>query len=225
MKYKLLCCQFIGFFFLCGCLNSKQAESIAVLNHQTINLDEDFVGYGGFLALHQDIIVGIEMASSMPPFFYFKQNGSSQTLSHFGNRGQGPNDFLMPYSIQYIHNQTMGTWNLMTGTYYEFRIPNENEELKIDKKIRFETPLTRITKTSFNQYIGLSADERMFLLADSTGKPIHTFFEYPYQDNDERQFATRAHAYQGTLATNPSKNKFVYSSFHGEIIHFYAISA
>jgi hypothetical protein len=198
-------------------------ESISLLKHQTINLGENFIGYGGFLAFCQDHVIGLEMSSSMQPFFCIRLDSLSQTPFRFGNKGQGPNDFLRPLSIQYINNQTVGTFDIMSKIYSEFDIPNENEELKIDKKIRFQAQLTQIIKTAHNQYIGLSFDKGMFLLADSIGMPIDTYFEYPYQNDNERQLTIRSNAYQGMLAANPSKNKFVYASFRGEIIHFYAI--
>jgi hypothetical protein len=211
---------------LCSCSNQKsdvQEESISLLRHQTINLGEDFIGYGGFLAFCRENVIGLEMSSSMQPFFCIRADSSSQAPFRFGNKGQGPDDFLMPFSIQQINNQTVGIWDLMSKTYSEFEIPNENEELKINKKIKIQARLSRIIKTACNQYIGLSFDEGMFLLADSTGMPVDTCFEYPYRDDDERQLTIRPMAYQGTLAANPSKNKFVYSSYQGEIIHFYTI--
>ncbi len=50
------------------------------------------------------------------------------------------------------------------------------------------------------------------------------FFEYPGRDAAERNDPSRSMAYQGTLSANRSGTKFVYSSFRGEIIHFYSIA-
>ena len=223
MKHILFFYSFCFLFVLCSCSSHKKKYPIDILNHQDIDLSEDFIGYGGFLSFYQGSIVGLDLSSSLPPFFCITPNRSSQILLRFGNRGQGPDDFLMPSSIQHINNQTIGVFDMNLGTYNEFRIPNEHEVLKIDKKIHFQTRLYQIIKTAYNQYIGLSFEKEMFLLSDSTGTPISTFFEYPYKDNDELQFVSRSPAYQGTITTNPSKNKFVYSSFHGDIIHFYSI--
>ena len=223
MKYRLFFYQFIFLFIMYGCTNHKQEGSITVLKHQTIDFVEDFIGYGGFLSFYQGSIIGIEMSPSLQPFFYIKPNESPQALFRFGNKGQGPDDFLMPSSIQYIDNKVIGVFDLMSKTYCEFSIPNEPDELKIEKKTKIQIRSSNVIKTAFNQYIGLSMEEKMFLLADSTGMPINTFFEYPYKDNDERQFVSRSHAYQGMIATNLSKDKFVYSSYQGDIIHFYKI--
>ena len=222
MLYRLIISIFC--LLLCSCLTDKQKEPVSVLQHQAIDLGERFIGSGGFLDFYQGTIIGLDLSPTMQPFFRFMPNEPSLPLFYFGNRGQGPHDFLRPLSIQFVSNQAVGTLDIMSNTYVEFSIPNENEVLITDKKIRFQTPLTQIIKTAFNQYIGLlGLSNEMFLLADSSGMPVKSFFEYPYQDNDERLFATRSHAYQGTLAANPSKNKFVYSSFKGEIIHFYEI--
>ena len=55
--------------FFCDCSNnSKQSEKIS-LRHKAIDLGEDFIGYGGFLTFHDNKIIGMEMAPTLPPFF------------------------------------------------------------------------------------------------------------------------------------------------------------
>ena len=213
---------FFIFTFFSGCSNHKHAE-ISILNHQTIDIGENIIGYGGFLAISHNVMVGLEMASSMPPFFCLKFDELSNSFYYFGSKGRGPNEFLMPYSVQFVNNQTIGVFDVSLNTYFEFSIPNENEELNISKMLKFQTPVFRMIKTAYNQYVGLSLYDGMFLLTDSTGTTINTFFEYPYKDSNERAFVNRSNAYQGVIAANPSKTKFVYSAFNGEIIHFYEI--
>ena len=225
----------LSLFILCSCTDSKSKKrvssvSMGILTHNIIDLGEIFIGYGGRLVVYKDTIIGMEAPnSSMPPFFCLKPNEELPSFYYFGNKGQGPNDFLQPYSIQHIENNIIGTWDINARMYYEFALPDEKKEVSIDKRVRFEVILlSRVIKTAYNQFIALmmADDEAMFLLADSTGKTVNTFFEYPYRNNDERQrFNNRARfsAYQGELATNPSKTKFVYASDKGEIIHFYDI--
>ena len=138
----------------------------------------------------------------------------------------------MNHSIRTLPNayNTLGTYDQKTGIYYEFTIPCENEDIRINKKVEYENRgLIRLIKTAFNQYIALNRGgegESMFILADSTGKTINTFFEYPYKNKDERERfdnRTRFFAYQGSIATNPSKTKFAYAAYYGDLIHFYSI--
>jgi hypothetical protein len=141
-----------------SCSKRKQLEPLNRLYHQTIDIGEYFIGSGGFLAYYQNNIIGLDMSQSMQPFFCLKSNDASQTFFYFGNRGQGPNDFLMPYSIQYINSQTIGVFDLMSNFYAEFNIPDENGAVIIHKKLRINTPRTRIIQPAWNQYIGLSMD-------------------------------------------------------------------
>ena len=223
MKHIDLFFLFISFCCVCNCSNHKQVE-ITSLRHQTIDVGDQFIGYGGHLTVFKDKIIGLDLAPAMQPFFFVKQTNSTQ-LFYFGHKGQGPNEFLKLLSIQNINNQTIGAFDNMLKTYFEFNIPNENEELHIDKKIiiQFQEVLTQVFKIAYDQYLGIVLGEKMFLLADSSGVPVNTFFEYPYQDMNERKFADRAFAYQGSLAINPAKNKFIYASYYAEIIHFYEI--
>jgi hypothetical protein len=206
-----------------SCSTQKQTEPIGTLEHQIINTGEKYLGYGGFLAYCEGDIVGLELHPSVKqPFFNLMPNGE---FYFFGSKGRGPNEFLLPYSIQFVDGRTVGVFDAQTKTYSEFIVPNEGEGPKIEQEIRFQSVSSRIIKTAFDQYISLSLnDEKMFSLIDSTGSRVKTFFEYPYQNNGERKVEFRAYAYQGTLTANPSKTKFVYSSFRGEIIHFYSIA-
>jgi hypothetical protein len=131
----------------------------------------------------------------------------------------------MPFSIQHIHNQTIGVYDSSASMYYEFDIPNEKEEVILYKKIKFADAQIRIIKTNYDQYIGLSMLNGLFIMSDSTGQTVNSFFEYPYKNESEHQLENkyRAFGYQGTFAVNPSKTKFSYSTFYGEVIHFYDI--
>ena len=201
---------------------------MGTLKHSTIDIGENIIGRGGLLVICQDTVIGVDFnISSMPPFYCLKPDSTSLSFYHFGNRGQGPNDFLQPYSLQRIDNNTLGSNDPSAKTFYEFTIPREKESVIIDKRVIFDVIPSRVIKTAFNQYIALVAGgEAMFLLADSTGKTVTTFFEYPYRNDNERQLfdnKVRFFAYQGSLAANPSKTKFAYSANNGDIIHFYYI--
>ncbi len=207
---------------LCGCRSSASKEQAGELRHRTIDMGGEYLGVGGFLACCGGSVVGLELSPAVKqPFFNLTREGE---FYFFGSKGRGPGEFLMPYSIQYVGNRTVGVFDVQTRTYSEFTIPREGEMPRTEKEMKIESSSSRIIKTAFDQYIALlSLDEKMFSLIDSTGVQIDTFFEYPGRDAAERDDPSRAMAYQGTLAANRSATKFVYSSFRGEIIHFYSI--
>jgi hypothetical protein len=213
-------------FYTTKCSNSQENKAQnSVLEHKAIHLKETFIGQGGFLIPYKDRIIGLESSFSLPPFYCLKPDETPPVLYHFGNRGQGPDDFLHPFSFQLIDDDMIGVVDMGANSYLEFRIPEENGEVEIMKRIKFDTPPFRMIKTRYNQYVGLSMQDGLFIQTDSTGKTIRSFFEYPYSDKDERQLKNqdRAFAYQGSLSANPSKTKCVYTSINGDIIHFYAL--
>jgi hypothetical protein len=203
---------------------------MGLLKHHKIDTGEDFIGNGGLLAVCEDTIIGMDLSqgSSIPPFYCLRSDNKSPSFYHFGSKGQGPNEFLDPYSLQRIGNNVLGVNDVRSRMYCEFSIPPKGEEIKIDKRVKFDVLFSpRAIKTAFNQYVLLvGAGESMFLLADSTGKTVDTFFEYPYRNTDERErYSNRVRffAYQGSLAANPSRTRFAYSANNGDIIHFYNI--
>jgi len=207
-----------------SCTGRERTKTVGVLEHTAIDMGEHYLGAGGFLAYLDGEVVGVEMSKHLPPFFHLADKDASESrFSFFGSRGRGPNEFLLPYSIQHITMRTVGVFDAMSKVYCEFDVPRVGESPTIMKTIRFQSPASRMLKTAFDQYISLSFGEDMFTLSSSDGSTIDSFFEYPYQDGGERRVFTRAYAYQGSLAANPSKTKFVYAPFRGEILHFYSI--
>lgn len=208
-----------------SCSSPKDEEHHIVLKHNPIHSEELLIGHGGFLIPYKEMIIGMEGSPSLAPFYCLKPNETPLKFYHFGNRGQGPNDFLHPFSFQLINDDLVGVVDMSANMYLEFRIPKENDEIEIIKRIKFDTTPFRMIKTAFDQHIGLSMQEGLFILVDSTGKAIKSFFEYPYRNKEERQLDNkhRAFAYQGSLSANPSKTKCVYTSMSGDIIHFYEL--
>jgi hypothetical protein len=203
----------------------KKPSANPVLYHTNAGLNEEYIGGGGAIIAYNNGIIGIEESGPLPPFFLLSTNGKTPTYMHFGNRGQGPEEFIHPYPIQYLDENTFGVYDLMLKMYKEVTVPTEAAPSRTTGQITLESRPFSAIKTAYNQYAGLSTKEGLFVLTDSTGKEIHTFFEYPYRNNDEHAVKNhlRGMAYQGTIAANPQKTKCVYASLAGEIIHFYDI--
>ena len=200
----------------------KQEKNSIVLSHYTIEFKEEFIGNGGFLIICKNGIIGFEESQSLPAFYYIENNSA---LSRFINHGQGPNEVLLPFNIQYLSEDTIGVYDIMNMSYYNVPILRNGDFANIRKCINFDTRFYRVIKTAYQQYIALSGGNELFSLLDSDGQLVNTFFEYPYKDKNEKNIdnSIRALAYQGTIATNLSATKYVYAPFNGDIIHFYNI--
>jgi hypothetical protein len=227
MKYKQVC-VFISIFvfILLGCNNSQQrVNSFEEITYKRMLNKNIFIAYGGQLIPVKDYLFGIEY--SLDTCFY--QLGLKNNLfERFGNKGQGPNDFLMPQSIQYISDTVVGVYDMLQRSYVmlDISLPLENRNTKKLKVTSFDHFSFQVLKTCFDQYIGIGPYENgMFELLDSTGNTINYFFEFPFKDNDEKEINNRlrAMAYQGEIVLNPKRNKLVYACGHGNIIQFYEI--
>jgi hypothetical protein len=207
-----------------GCNNSDNTD-YKTLIHSDLNLSEEYVGdAGGIIALKNGII-GIEWSNSLEPFFMIKKEGEKDILTRFGVKGQGPDDVIHVYPIQYLNDSVFGAFDMSSNKYKEVQIPKDMEPLSIKNVVSIENRQLRVRKTAYDQYIGLSFGEGLLSLIDETGKETATFFEYPYKDKVEQKIKNhiRAMAYQGELVLNPQKDKCVYAPMNGEIIHFYKI--
>jgi hypothetical protein len=210
-----------------SCHSDKNKGSDRILQHSILPLNDEYIGRGGTIIAYNGGIVGIEEAGALAPFFSIDIQEGKPILTHFGNRGQGPEDFIRPYPLQYINEDVFGAYDITSKTYKEITLPKggAGEPAHITSHITFESQPFQVLKTAYGQYAGLSAGEGLIVLMDSTGKEQATFFAYPYRDNDEQAIENRlrAMAYQGVFAANPQKTKCVYASLNGEIIHFYDI--
>jgi hypothetical protein len=203
----------------------KEDYGNRVLHYINVNLKEEFIGNGGAVIAYKDGMAGIEESGSLPPFFFLSEKEHAHTYTHFGRRGQGPDEFIRPYPIQYLDDDVFGVYELMLKTYREVTVPRNGSPARTAGQVTLSSRPFSAIKTACNQYAGLSTREGLLVLMDSAGKEIASFFEYPWQNEDEHAIKNhlRAMAYQGTLAANPQKTKCVYAALAGEIIHFYSI--
>ncbi|MDR1897034.1 MAG: TolB-like 6-bladed beta-propeller domain-containing protein [Prevotellaceae bacterium] len=215
---------FLLLFLSCiGCRYSN--NNYKLLIHSDLKLNSEYIGKGGAIIAYQGGIVGIEESGSLSPFFAITTNGESHSLTHFGNRGQGPDDFVHPYPIQYIDEDVFGVYDMMLKQFKEVSVPQKEDAIVTRNNVSLASQPAKAIKTAYNQYLGLSFQEGLFILMDEKGEELSTFFEYPYRNKDEKAIKNpiRAMAYQGIIAANPQKTKCVYASLNGEIIHFYDI--
>jgi hypothetical protein len=203
----------------------KEHSTHTLLHHINIRLNEEFIGNGGAFIAYDDGITGIEESGSMPPFFSLSAKEKMHTYIHFGNRGQGPEEFIHPSLIQYLDKNVFGAYDLVTKTYGEVAIPRNTSSVRTFARTVLSSHPFAAIKTAYGQYVGLSTKEGLLVLMDSAGREIAPFFEYPCRNEDERAVKNylRAMAYQGTLVASPQKTKCVYAALDGEIIHFYSI--
>jgi hypothetical protein len=213
-------------FIVClfgSCQPRKEKKSFLV--HRDYEMNELFIGKGGYIVATGDsCIVGLDTAGDY--FFYRQKVNQPEAFHLFGKRGQGPDEFIFPFSLQYLSDDLLGVYDAQTKQFSEVAL-NQPEHPET-KRISFSLMMNfKVLKTQWNQYIGMGAyPDCMYMMFDSSGLQVKPFFEYPYKDSDEKHIGNpvRSMAYQGKMVANPSATRFAYASSYADIIHFYRIS-
>jgi hypothetical protein len=221
--YEVVICRYL--IYSVFKLSAKNADSFEMLYHSAIN-KELFIGRGGYMVYNESNhqITGIDDVERFC-FYSINTNTSHWTLCNFGDKGQGPDDFFKPFSLQYIDEKTLGCFDVYLKNFSEFSIFSDCSQVKKSKRIPFISTFS-VIKTGNNQYIGIGPYENeMFVLFDSIGNRVNSFYEYPYRDSEEKKISNRGRsmAYQGKMVSNLDQTKFVYATSFADIIHFYEI--
>jgi hypothetical protein len=212
--------------FLCNCQSPKGKKSHLQLKHLNYEVNDLLIGYGGFmLATNNNQIVGLDYRED---FFFYRLNvNHPDEFYRFGQKGQGPDELIHPMSVQYLNDNLIGCYDVSAREFCEIVLNPNPEHLKSKKKSFTSDVNFSILKTRYNQYVGMGPHpDEMFVLYDSLGHKIKSFFEFPFRDADERRIKNplRAMAYQGRTAVNPSGTKLVYAASYADVIHFYTIT-
>ena len=221
--------NFYVLFFTVLMVNCQQNEneSFEMLYHSDVT-DDLFIGRGGNMVyLNNNQIVGMDNVAQTC-FYLLNTDSDNYSLCNFGNKGQGPKEFITPFSLQYINESTVGCYDVTLKRFYELSISQNCPQFDILSTTTFLFDWNfKVIKTAYNNILGIGPYENeMFILFDSDGEKINSFFEFPYKDTDEKRMNKnkgRAMAYQGNISANPNKTKFIYAAFSCDIIHFYEI--
>ena len=149
----------------------------------------------------------------------------------FGLKGNAGNEFLQVGSMCRMNTDSViGIWESYRNQLREInlnrirRLENEYPVLLKDTTARFREGL-HLTK--YGAYLGIGFyDEGMLSLSD-VASGTHYFFEYPYRDKHEHKISNRLRgmAYQGTLCSNRSLDKFLYAIEDAPIFMLFSVSA
>ncbi|OUN80017.1 hypothetical protein B5F71_01810 [Bacteroides sp. An269] len=144
----------------------------------------------------------------------------------FGTRGQGNNEFLQVASLHRMaSDSSICTYDFYRHALSRIDVRNVKQGIK-DYVVLKKDSLNSIDMlpTKYGSFIGLGFYENtMFSLLRENLTDF--FYEYPYRDSRERRISNRLRgmAYQGTLRSAPSLDKFVFAMNTSPIFMLYTI--
>lgn len=146
----------------------------------------------------------------------------------FGQKGEGNNEFLQVFAFCNMKSDSI------LGVYDAYK--HELREINLDKVKRgemnfpvvFKDTLSsiKLSPTKYDAYLGLGFYESNMLSLTDNSIGSKFFFEYPYKDSREKAISNRLRgmAYQGTLCSNRSLDKFLYAVCSAPIFMLFSVN-
>lgn len=227
MKLKYV---FVLIFF-CACKNVKTDCQIDDLFTNRIFLEYEKIPSNGYIwgtpmdMIYCDSAIIVFDEKSEDGLFHLVDLNDLDSIYDFGKKGQGVNEFLMPFDIQLFGKSSISVYDLYKKTLNVMNISDVKNRISNFSVLTKDTiPGTiKVFPTAFNTFVSLGFyEDCMFRLWGTGLIEEEHFMEYPYKDGDEKQIANRLRgmAYQGIIRLNPFMDKFVYAVNTSEIIHF-----
>jgi hypothetical protein len=224
MDNKIFTCIFAGLWLL-SCIPSEKKAVDCRLNHSAVYDNDLLLGQCVALIASSNHIIGID-AQNIDKLFFVQNIADTSSFFCFGDKGQGTDEFIYPFSIQFVDDSSLFVYDFMSKKINWVNIDFESGRTGVTGQLLDEKLCFSVVSTAYGQYLGIGAfTDGMFMLLDSTGVRTGMFFEYPYKNMSEKNIrnSVRAMAYQGKVKTNASRTKLVYAAAYADILYFYDI--
>lgn len=147
---------------------------------------------------------------------YSINNNNIQELYSFGEKGEGPEDFIFPTSLR-IYDKYVHFYDKALSKYITIE---SLDSLKIQTKNVQSLGFNNLIKLTNGDFLGdgFFSDVRFKLIQKED--TISLKIPYPSEDKTKESVQTGL-AYQGDINRNPKRDQIVYTSSYGDIIEIY----
>lgn len=216
--YWVILCSMLFF----SCQEGKKKMESVLLKHETVVLSDSLVmGMPMKLTCVDGNLVMLDIKSEA--FFHWVRLPHAQYMGSFGERGQGPDQFL---NIKSLHafRDTLYAYDLYKAELVQV-VPHQ-QRLLFKPTAQLPKGWTMdLLPLREGYYCGNGCYEQgMFQLMDATGKVLHISDDYPSRDENEAKLSNQVRfmAYQGCMDTN-GKGSFVYLTAQSKQFHIYEL--
>ena len=121
-------------FLLVGCNGNKNIQEKGLpISHNSVTLNNDYLGKPGPIIYVDNKIVGIDYRLDS---CFFCINTQNDSLYRFGTRGQGPNEFIYPYTLQHLNDTSFAAFDLNAKKFCLFTLKNNEVTITKQNNIR-----------------------------------------------------------------------------------------
>lgn len=224
MKNKSYIVCIITACLFTSCNKKAEERNIEFLEKDTAYLLENMYTPRDICCIDSFLVVG-DHNNSDAMYFIFKREGNGlNLLSSYGNRGEGPDEFIFPESIK-IRGESITIFDRSLVRMKEIFFPlSENNKIENIHNItnKLFVGLNNVIKMNDDLFVGLTYLDigRLAIVNKDVLYPVD--IAYP-DDEVPAPARQKSLVYQGTLLKHPSLDKFVYASFYGKILEIYEL--
>ena len=209
----------------CGSSHTEEPSvTMRQLQHERIELPDMLLASPGGIQQMGDELLIIDFRSDS--LFHRVHVPRREYLGQYGQRGQGPEDFIHPASLNPYGRNALCCYD--QGT----RRLKVIERDSLTHRLRNSTLLTCSGPWYFDVIpygegrfvVQGCIQDSLFAVLDSEGEPVCLAGEHPYKDATERSFDphSRAMAYQGPFRITPS-GKMAFATSSSKIMYIYRL--
>lgn len=216
------------FFILFSCQQKKEIVAEYSLRHKVIMGDEFVIGKPRSMTLLADSIpVLINIQSDV---LFQIMDYRSRVLLEVGSRGQGPDEFLFPTSLNTDSEGTLSFWDVNRKRYSSMLVSLKDSVVEFCHKFNHRDSLFHyeVFPIDGNQFVasGIYEDCRLVTL-DERGRFKKGYGKCPSRDLREESVpgTVRSEVYQGRMAVSPSGKRLAHALLRADIISFYDVKS
>lgn len=225
--YNFIILLFSIFLFSCQSKRYSDVVPECRLQHEILLNDDFVIGKVRSMALMDD---SIPMVTEVQSEHVFRMlDYMKQSIRGYGERGQGPDDFLFPAVLVSRENHLISFWDVNKKRYSTIQIEPTDSVAHFNHLFTVDDSLFHfeVYPVCDGQFVASGIyDEYRLVLLDQTGHLKKGFGQCPYRDKEESKVSgrIRSEVYQGKLAANGSGTRLTHALLHADILSFYEVT-
>jgi hypothetical protein len=163
MNNKIFTCILAGVLLL-NCTPSEKKTIDCRLNYSAVYDNELLIGQCVALVASSNHIIGVD-ARDFDKFFFVQNIADTSSFFHFGDKGQGRDEFIYPFSIQFVDDSSFFVYDWMSKRINMINLNFESGQSDITGQLLDEKLCFSVVSTAYDQYLGIGVfPDGMFVL-------------------------------------------------------------